>query len=121
MTILYPLLFGLAMFAASNLVSIPVGFISGFREARKRPLSRRAATLLEVLESSAEIAVWVAITVRLIHQVEGSAMSNIALAYGLMIALEAVALRVLKLSTPAKWLRILAAVLLAVAIAIGLA
>lgn len=117
----YALLFGLAMFVASNIVSLPVGFVSGFREARKQPLSRRAATILEIIESAAEIAVWVAITLVLIHRVDGDALLNIALAYGLMIMLEAIALRVLKLSSPSKWLRVLAAMSVAILISIALA
>ncbi len=109
------------MFVASNIVSFPVGFVSGFREARKQPLSRRAATMLEIIESAAEIAVWVAITLALIHRVEGGELLNIALAYGLMIVLEAIALRALKLSSPAKWLRVLAAMAVAILISIELA
>jgi len=120
-TILYPLLFGLAMFVASNVVSFPVGVVSGFREARNQPLSRRAAMVLAVVESAAEIAAWVAITLMLIHRVEGNALLNIALAYGLMIVLEAIALVALKLSTPAKWTRVVLTMLGAILIAVELA
>ncbi len=120
-SIVYPLLLGLAMFLASNIVSLPVGFISGFREARKHPLSDRAAMILEAVESAAELAVLIGITVKLIRTSSGNPFMEIALAYGVLIALEGTALHVLKLSTPAKWLRILMGVSAAIAIAVAVA
>ena len=115
-SILYSLLFGFAMFAASNLVSFPGGFVSGFLEARKRPLGRRAAAALDIVESAVETAVLIAITVKLIHEIDGNPIVSVGLAYGLLVVLEAIALRVLGLSTPGKWMRILAMIAVAGAI-----
>ena len=121
MLILLPLLYGLAMFVASNLVAIPVGVISGFREARKRPLSRRTASALDVVESTVEMAVLIAISVRLIRSQGDHSLAGVALAYGLLIVLEAISLRMLKLSTPAKWFRVLATMAVVAAISFAVA
>ena len=106
------------MFAVTTLVSIPVGIVTGFREARKQPLSSGAATALGAVESAAELAALVAISVHLIHASDGQPIWSIAPAYGLLIVLEAIGLRVLKSSTPAKWLRVVATLFVAGAISI---
>ncbi len=116
--IFYPLIYGLAMFAVTTLVSIPVGIVTGFREARKQPLSVGASKALSAVESAAELVALVAISVKLIHASDGQVFWSIALAYGLLIFLEAIGLRVLKSSTPTKWLRIVATLFVAVAISI---
>jgi hypothetical protein len=116
--IFYPLIYGLAMFAVTTLVSIPVGIVTGFREARKQPLSSGAATALSTVESAAELAALVAISVKLIHASDGQPFWSIVLAYGLLIVLEAIGRRVLKSSAPAKWLRSFATLFAAGAISI---
>ena len=114
----YPVIFGVAMFLAWNAISIPVGIVSGFQEARGRKLGRRVSVALEIVNAAAEVAVLIAITLKLVHSTSGNALGDVAMAYGMLIALEFIALKAMKLSTSEVWPRSLAVMLAAASISI---
>ena len=104
------------MFLAWNIVSVPIGIIAGFREARGRPLGKRGSAALEIVNATAEMAALIAITLKLVHASDGNALASAELAYGILIALEFMALKALKKSTAEEWLRSLAVMLAAASI-----
>ena len=83
MELAFSIAYAVAIFVASNVVSFPLGFINGFLEVRKQPLSQRSRLVLEFAEGVIEVLVWIVITVHLFRQQFETPYLVAAGAYGL--------------------------------------
>lgn len=66
--VILSVVYAIAIFITSNVVAFPLGFLNGFLEARKAPLSPGWSRFFKMVEGAIEILVWIAITVHLFHQ-----------------------------------------------------
>ncbi len=98
--------YGVALFIAGNLVSVPFGFVIGFQEARKRPLGPQAVWLLDVVDGVLECATWAAILVYLLRHEADSPIAVAAGAVAIALVATALTLRVMRLDSLRKWLEI---------------
>jgi len=102
----FSIVYGVAIFAASNVVSFPLGFVNGFLEARKRPLDPRTQFILELAEGGIEVLVIVAITIHLLRQQLETPYLVAVGAYGLAgVAGYITSVRIFKKSSIGFWVR----------------